>query len=81
MNEERLQILEMLATGKIDVAETQMLLEALEKGAAVEPEALKAAHHAKPGPGIPPPGASGHALPPVPPIPVGLGLPLSLIHI
>ena len=45
MNEERLQILEMLATGKIDVAETQMLLEALEKGAAVEPEALKAVHH------------------------------------
>ena len=46
MNDERIQILEMLATGKINVAEAQMLLAALEKATAPEPEALKAAQQA-----------------------------------
>ena len=43
MSEEQKQILEMLAGGKINVGEAQLLLAALERGAAPEPDDLKAA--------------------------------------
>ena len=71
MNEERMQILEMLAGGKINVQEAQMLLDALEREAQPDTEALKAAMKHDPYAHAGSFGPTGpfSPVPPVPPLP------------